>query len=306
MEAQKYTFPDEAEANDEIIVEIDESDIPEEDKGKAPMPKPIVEEVEADELEAYSDAAKQRLKQMRKMYHDERRAKDEAFREQQAALNMAQKLFEENKKLRSAMVEGGTEYVATMKRAADLELENAKQAYRTAYESNDIDAITEANRLMHEANLKKDKALNLQVPTLQEQENVLQQPRQQAPVTHAPDDKALAWQQANPWFGDDREMTATALGIHEKLIDDGVPVGSDEYYSAINKTMRKRYNDYFKEPEKAQEPDKKPTTVVAPATRSTSPKRVKLKPEEIRLAKRLGITPELYWTEKQRLETANG
>ena len=29
--------------------------------------------------------------------------------------------------------------------------------------------------------------------------------------------KAKAWQEANPWFGKDDEMTSLALGVHEKL-----------------------------------------------------------------------------------------
>ena len=99
-------------------------------------------------------------------------------------------------------------------------------------------------------------------------------------------------------------MTAAALGLHEKLKRTGVVVGSDEYYDALDKTIRKRFAENFEheveeEPkqvkEKVAEPVRtKPNTVVAPATRSTAPNRIRLKTSQVMLAKKLGLTPEQY------------
>ena len=69
----------EAKGKPEVDIEV-QDDTPEEDRGRTPLPKEIVEELEADELEDYSDKVKTRLKQMKKVWHDERRAKDEAAR----------------------------------------------------------------------------------------------------------------------------------------------------------------------------------------------------------------------------------
>ena len=116
----------------------------------------------------------------------------------------------------------------------------------------------------------------------------------------------------NPWFGQDEEMTAAALGLHEKLKRTGVLVGSDEYYDTLDKTIRKRFAENFEhevdeEPkqvkEKVAEPARtKPSTVVAPATRSTAPNRIRLKTSQVMIAKKLGLTPEQYALELRKLE----
>lgn len=105
-------------------------------------------------------------------------------------------------------------------------------------------------------------------------------------------------------------MTAAALGLHEKLKRTGVSIGSDEYYSTLDKTMRKRFPEEFGEPEvekpKAEQQRTKPATVVAPATRTTASNRVKLKTSQVNLARKLGLTPEQYALELRKLEAQNG
>ena len=76
-----------------------EDDTPQEDRGKTPMPKALVDELEADELEEYSDKVKTRLKQMKKVWHDERREKEIALREHQEAISLATRVLDENRRL---------------------------------------------------------------------------------------------------------------------------------------------------------------------------------------------------------------
>jgi hypothetical protein len=78
-------------ANTEFEIEI-EDDTPPEDRGREPLPKELVKELEDDELEEYSEKVKTRLKQMKKVWHDERREKERALREQQTAIEMAQQV----------------------------------------------------------------------------------------------------------------------------------------------------------------------------------------------------------------------
>jgi hypothetical protein len=89
MEQQEFKFPDETEAvedtSNEISIEI-EDDTPPEDRGRDPMPKPLVEELEKDDLDKYDAEVKTRLKQMRKVWHDERREKEAAQRESKRQL----------------------------------------------------------------------------------------------------------------------------------------------------------------------------------------------------------------------------
>lgn len=305
FEKENFRFPDEAEAA-ELEIDI-EDDTPEEDRGRQPMPKEIVQKLDNDddELEQYDETVKQKLKQLKKVWHDERREKEATAREHQEAVALAKRLLEENQKLKGAYASGEKEYITTAQEAAQYELDSAKRAYREAYESGDTDGIINAQEKLNLAQMKLMRAANLRETPLQNDEDVVQQlqqhlqPRSVAPQ---PDEKAMAWQRKNQWFGQDHEMTASALGLHQKLMSQGVEVGSDEYYDALDKTMRRRFSEYFGESESKSQSKGKPTTVVAPATRSTSSNRVSLKQSQLSLAKRLGLTPEQYAKEMIKLE----
>jgi hypothetical protein len=132
------------------------------------------------------------------------------------------------------------------------------------------------------------------------------------------DAKTQSWLDENPWYGSKKAMSNFAVGIHEELVDDYGPtiVGSDQYFKHIDKTMRKKFPEYFDtseegsqaepEPEPQTAPKAKPSTVVAPATRSTSSKQVRLKQSQMALIKKLGLSPEVYAREQQKLEASNG
>jgi hypothetical protein len=306
MDKDEFKFPDEAENGDkaEIKLEIEiEDDTPPEDRNKEPMPKEVVEELEQDELEEYSDKVKLRLKQMKKVWHDERRAKESAYREQQEAIDYARRVTEENKRLKERYTAGEQEYVHTVQNAAAMELEMAKKSYKEAYDSGDGDKLVDAQQAMQDANFKLHSAKNYRPTPVQQQEIEVQQQQvsQQAP---RPDNRAMAWQERNTWFGQDEEMTAAALGLHEKLKRNGVLVGSDDYYATLDKTMRRRFSENFEdsETETRNTSRTKSSTVVAPATRSTSSNKIKLKASQVQIAKKLGLTPEQYAREALKLE----
>ena len=312
----EYKFPDELEskgkpaqnAEPEIEIEI-EDDAPPEDRGRQPLPKPLVEELERDELDQYDDNVKTKLKQMRKVWHDERREKESALREQQEAVGLAQRLFEENKRIKGILTTGEKEYVSTIQSNADMELRIAQRAYKEAYDAGDSDKMMEANQALQMANLKMLQVRNFRMPSLQEEEFQVQtQPvqYQPAPYVPEPDNKAVAWQKRNSWFGQDRGMTAFALGLHEDLKDSGVEVGSEEYYRELDNTIRKRFSEKFESLEDNRQGRTRLGTVVAPAVRSTAPIKVKLKQSQVNLAKKFGLTPEQYWKAQQELEARNG
>ena len=147
-----------------------------------------------------------------------------------------------------------------------------------------------------------------QYSTLQNYENDVYI-QQNKPSVPKPDQKALRWQDKNDWFGKDEEMTSLALGVHEKLVRSGIDPTSDEYYHRIDSTMQKRFPEYFGDAtldEDTPAQRTKPSTVVAPATRSTAPKKVKLTKTQVALAKKFGITPEQYARETLKLEKLNG
>jgi hypothetical protein len=270
-----------------------EDDTPEQDRNRQPLPKEMVQDLEEDELEEYSEKVKTRLKQMKKVWHDERREKESALREQQEAVNLAQNLVEENKKLKSRLTEGEKSLISTATSAAELEMEMAKRAYKEAYDSGDSDKIVDTQEKLNNAGYRLQRLKGYRPPLQEENNGVQNQPAQAA----APrlDPKTDNWRKQNTWFGQDEEMTATALGLHQKLEKQygGQYIGTDEYWNTVNKTMQRRFPEYFgdEEPEK---PQRTSATVVAPASRSTAPKKIVLKQSQLALAKKLGLTPEQY------------
>lgn len=318
---QEYRFPDEAEDKDaknsasqqdeDFEVEI-EDDTPPLDRGRKPLPKEVRDELENDDLEKYSEDAQAKLRALNKVWHDERREKEQALRERQAAEDMAQRMFAENKQLKSKLSNGEQSYLSTYKNAAELELNAAKRAYKEAYDMGDSDRLVEAQQQIADANYKLRRAEEY-VPSRQEEETDVQSVPE-AQVAR-PDQRTVAWQERNDWFGKDEEMTSLALGLHQKLVKQyGASYPStDEYWQKVDDTMRRRFPDYFEEDQQEEEaPRTKPqrvervSTVVAPATRSSPSKKVKLKQSEVNIAKRLGLSPEQYVREKLRMEANNG
>ena len=87
--------------------------------------------------------------------------------------------------------------------------------------------------------------------------------------------------------------------LFRSLKEEGVAVSSKEYYRRIDETMRKRFPEKFEadsdeQDSKSESSTKKPSTVVAPATRSTSSKKIRLTNSQLSIAKKLGLTPEQY------------
>jgi hypothetical protein len=270
-----------------------EDDTPEQDRNRQPLPKEMVQELEEDELEEYSEKVKTRLKQMKKVWHDERREKESALREQQEAVNLAQNLVEENKKLKSRLTEGEKSLIMTATREAELDMQMSERAYKEAYDSGDSDKIVEAQKKLHTASNRLERLKGYR-PPLQASENSVQNQPTQAAAPRL-DQKTDSWRKQNTWFGQDEEMTATALGLHQKLEKQygGQYIGTDEYWNTVNKTMQRRFPEYFgdEEPEK---PQRTAATVVASASRSTAPKKIVLKQSQLAIAKKLGLTPEQY------------
>lgn len=318
----EFEFPDEKEVNvvgkeaqvdieledpvDEVDIEVVD-DTPVQDRGREPLPKEMVEELEKDDLTDYSERVKERMAQLRKVYHDERREKEAAAREREEAIRYAQAIQEENRRLKSSLNTGEQSYMEVAKQAAINEMSLAKREYGEAYDSGDTEKIIEAQQRLNSAQMKLVQIDNYrpqyEKALQEEQTRVNIQPER--PQSFKPDTKASAWQEKNDWFGQDEEMTSLALGLHEKLVRSGVSPTSDDYYRRIDDTMRKRFPEYFgdatlDEAKPAQRT--KPSTVVASATRSTAPKKVHISKSAQSLAKKLGVSPEQYAKEMIKLE----
>ena len=278
---------------DNIEIEVYD-DTPKADRNRKPSEPP--EDVTDEELEDYSEKVRKRIQHFSKGYHDERRAKEAAFREKQELESLTQNLVEENKKLKGSANKNQVALLEQAKKTAAAELVQAKKAYKDAYEAGDAEQLVTAQESLTNVKIKTDKLNNFKIPALQEEETPVETKVSSQPTT-APvaDARAVDWAKQNTWFGSDDEMTSLALGLHNKLAKQGVDLQSDEYYEAIDTRMRQVFPDNFEEiAEPEAEKPKRQANVVAPATRSTAPKKVRLSQTQVALAKRLGLTPEQY------------
>jgi hypothetical protein len=269
-----------------------------------------VDELDKDDLEEYSEKVKKRLGQMKKVWHDERRAKEAVSREKDEALKFAQAQMEENRRLKQRLGTGEKAYIHEVTKAAANELNTAKDRLKQAYDSGDSEKITDAQEALTDAKLRLKEYERFQ-PSLQDEPERVQPTQQVTTPPQPADQKAENWKAKNTWFGDDEEMTALALGLHEKLVRSGVDPRSDDYYRRIDETMRKRFPESFEGDEETttqtREPEKpsrtKPANVVAPVTRSSAPRQIRLTPTQVALAKKLGLSNEQYARELMKLES---
>ena len=290
---------------EEIEVEV-EDDTPKADRGRTPSEPP--EEVTNEELESYSEKVKKRIQHFSKGYHDERRAKEEAFREREALENYTRSLIEENNQLKTKTDQSHNALIESAKKQVQSELTVAQEAYRKAHESGETDEMVKAQQLLNTAQIRADKVSTLQPKAigqvkgaLQPQQNTVQSQELAPQPQFQPDEKASTWADRNTWFGDgpegDPEMTSFAFGVHTKLVNEGIDPRSDKYYEQIDARMREVFPNQFDDgiDDKPEETSKKKSSnVVAPATRSTAPKKVKLKQSEIAIAKKLGVPLDKY------------
>jgi len=282
--------------DEEVEIEVID-DTPQADRGRKATEPP--DDVTDEELEDYSDKVRKRIKHFSKGYHDERRAKEAAERERQELEQVAHRLIEENKSLKGTVSKNQEVLLEQAKRTAAGEMILAKRAYKAAYEEGDSDKLVEAQEKMTNAKFKADKLSDISPEALQYQETPVKTEGTEEYFTPAPiiDAKANSWAATNKWFGQDDEMTSFALGLHNKLVKEGANPQTDEYYEKIDARMRQIFPDEFGEVEVEVEQRKKRTNVVAPATRSTAPRKIRLTQSQLAVSKRLGLTPKQYATQ---------
>jgi hypothetical protein len=313
----EYKFPDELEdeaksqvnvsTDDDVEIEIVD-DTPERDRGRKPLDREVADPTD-DEIESYSDGVKKRIKELTHARHDERRAKETLLREKQELERLAQHMVAENNRLKQYVNTGTEQYVASQLQVAESEVEKAKRQLKEATESFDTDAVIAAQDALMDAKMKVQSAKNFKPTPLQVEETDVQTQQTQVPRQEL-DDKTVRWQAKNQWFGSSgyEEVTSFALGLHQKLVNNGVDPRSEEYFERIDARIKSTFPEIFGNEDKPKSGDssKRPTSVVAPATRSTGARKVQLTPTQVALAKKYGLTPQQYAAEVAKLEKSNG
>jgi hypothetical protein len=312
--ANPYKFPDEVdETNIEVTTDGDVEveivdDTPAQDRGRKPLDREVADPSD-DEMDNYTEGVKKRIKELTHARHDERRAKENLLREKQELERIAQHMMEENKKLKHYVNNGSEHYAASVKHIAENALDDAKRQYKAAYESGDSDALVAAQEVMTEAKMRAEAAKNFRHTPLQVEADEVQIPYT-SPQTPQVDDKTLRWQARNQWFGAQghEEMTSFSLGLHQKLVNSGIDPRSEEYFERIDSRMKSTFPEFFGNDERPRSGDgsKRPSTVVAPAARSSGAKKIQLSPRQLALATKYGLTPQQYAAEVLKLEKSNG
>ena len=290
------TLEPEDESEDESELEIID-DTPENDRDIIPSEPP--EEVTDEELGNYAKKVQNRIKHFSKGYHDERREKETAQRERDELERVVQQMLSENQDLKSTVSKNREVLLSQAQNGVEAEIAQARAAYKKAHEEGDTENLLTAQERLTNASLKKDNLSRLEKESLQQSESTVENVQQ--PVDRpAPDPKAVAWKEKNEWFGGmhHEPETAYALGLHKQITTaERIPADSDEYYEKLNSRMQAKFPELFEEinEQELQVPKStRPGNVVAPATRSTGSKKIRLTQTQVALSRRLGLSPEQY------------
>jgi hypothetical protein len=292
-----YTFPDGEGVEVDVV-----DDTPERDRGRVPLGKTADEVLPDDEAEEYSAKVRTKLKELKRVSHDERRVAEQAGRERDEALKLSRAIMDENNRLKGYINNGEQVFGATIKDAAQTKIEAARRLVKEAYESGDAEKVADASMRLNSAQMELNNAHSFRPTPLQQVDPdvYIPQPTQAAP---RPSQRAVEWQSRNQWFGTDDEMSSFAFGVHKKLIQSGVDPESDDYYNRLDARLRQVFPEQLGGTRQQNSP---PATVVAGATRGTAPVRVTLSASQVSVAKRMGLTPQQYAAQVKLLEQKNG
>jgi len=268
----------ELEAKIEVV-----DDTPEGDRNRKKGP-PV--EVNDDEIAQYSDNVQKRIKDLRRAYHDERREKERAFREQQEAIRFAKTIAEQNRQLQERLKTGEQVLVEAQKTGVDAKLTAAEKEFKEAHESGDVEKMLDAQKKLAMFSVEKREVENYRPQ--------YQQPLQQHNIEVetipqvVPDERTSRWVESNKWFDTDPVMRGAALGIHDELVSKGYQAGSEAYFEQVDARIRESFPQKFGQ-------TRPPSTVVAPAARTEpSSGKIKLTKTQVAMAKRLGVPLERY------------
>jgi len=130
------------------------------------------------------------------MFKEERRQKEEAKRTSDEAIAHAQRLVEENKKLRKTLNHGESVLVEQAKGRVEAELAKAKQEYKDAYEAGDPDKLVEAQEKLNQLQNERYRVNNYKPPVRAEEPEIPPQATSRSQIKE-PTGKDKEWLQKN-------------------------------------------------------------------------------------------------------------
>ena len=283
--------PEKTEAPKEEKIEVEEVTEPEEKKEGGEVEEEPKDE-KKEELEKYSEGVQKRIAKLTRKMREAERQKEEA-------VVYAQSVKRDKEDLESKFSRLDKSYVSEFESRVKTNMKAAKQALKTAIESQNVEGQVTAQEQI--ATLTMDaarlNALKVAETSKPKEKDVRITPQQYRPQV-APDPKAEDWATKNTWFGNNSAMTYTAFDIHKKLVDEeGFDPKSNDYYNEVDKRIRLEFPHKFDKMEGTSTEREKPSQNVASAKRSAFSgrrKTVKLTPSQVAIAKRLGVPLEDY------------
>lgn len=273
-------------------------DTPEKDKGKwvaddGKDGEPNLPNEE--ELRSYSKDVQKRFSQMTARIHAERRAREDRERQLNELATFAKKALEENNQLKSVLENGEKVLVGEHKGRLEASMAQVKRQLAEAVEAGDATGQASAYEQMAKLTAQMERLATHNPQPLPKADVEEFDKRWTSAPQPKIDPRAERWTRENPWFQRDPLMTSFAIGLHKQLVDnEGVLPTSEEYWTKIDSEMRHRFPEKFGK--KDAEPRKERHVPVAGVSRGGggSPKKVTLTESQVRLAKRLGLTPQQY------------
>ena len=285
---------EQVEEDKDVEIILDEntesaSDAAGESKSDSGLSESKSEEPDDEELQDVGKRAQDRISKITTKYRNEEKAKQEAERK-------AQEAGLENEKLRERLKNLDHGYISEYGTRLDAQLEQAKKNYKEAHDTGDVDKMFDAQTALSKISIEQERHRIAKERQDAQAKISAEQPQQQQVQQQPPpvDPKAKAWAEKNEWFGSDVVMTNTAMGIHQKLSEEGFDLLSDEYYDEVNRQIKDLFPDKFKS-ERANGGGVR----VAPADTSASRKKpgrrtVRLNDRQVAIAKSLGVPLEEY------------
>lgn len=292
---------DDKDANNFTIVEVDDRDPDDPQAGRTQDPATWGND-NAQDPPGASPRVEKRIGRLKAETETQRRLRETAEKERDAALQLAQSQATELADLRRRADAGGQALAASMKGAAETRIADAKQRYERAHADGDSAALAAAADDLSRANAELVQVV-ARTPVARAAEE--RQPAAASARTNNPDvhPNAQAWIDANPKFNTDRAFRAKAMSAHYAAEAEGIVPSSPEYGATLDKYLK---NDYA-----GNEPDNgsregggrstpRRTNAVAEGSREApgggqrNPRIVELSSSQLAVAKQLGITPQQY------------
>lgn len=231
--------------------------------------------------------------------------KDEAFAQERADLL---KRLEDAEKLTKAAQERGVEVA---KKALQERLEAAKVRIKQAHESGNSDLMADANAEL--ASTASELAL---VGTMVPKSPTPPPPAPQPQNPQLPE-AAQDWLSKNSWYGrgprQDRVAATVAATIGDDLVAEGWDLADPSYYEELDRRLGEELPDRMQKlkGEVKQEPARPQKATVVGTSRAATPtpagnrpNSVRLSPDEVAIAARLGVSLKDFAKEKLKMEQA--